>query len=181
MRELICDLFLSLDGFARGSNEQAYFGYDGPELRQWIQSELSQPQVILMGRNTYNSLAGIAAAAADSGSGRMDELPKLVFSNTMNGPLAWNNTQLVSGELGEQMRALKQRPGDRLRTFGSIRLVQGMLELGLVDRLRLMVFPLLLGEAGREPIQAGLQRTILQLTCTTVLDGRLVLLEYKQN
>ncbi len=181
MRALISDLFISLDGFATGTNEPAYFGYDGPELSGWISAELSKPQVILMGRNTYLALSRFNAEAKDPGSRRMRELPKLVFSNTLRSPLDWDNTQAIAGGLEGTIRALKQQPGDAIRTFGSVRLVQGLLELGLVDRLRLMVFPLLLGDSGHEPLHAGLRRTALRLLGTSVLDGRLVLLEYGQD
>jgi len=94
-------------------------------------------------------------------------------------PLAGNNTRLVSGGLAEGMRALKRRSADPLRSIGSITLVKGMIQLGLVDRLRVMVFPLILGEAGREPAYAGYLRTGLDLVGTRVLDSRLVLLEYR--
>lgn len=92
MRGLIVDLFISLDGFAGGVDTEAYFGYEGPDLISWIQAELNQPQVILMGRNTYVSLVESAAAATDPGSVQMRKLPKLVFSNTLNDPLVWDNT-----------------------------------------------------------------------------------------
>jgi dihydrofolate reductase len=178
MRELIADLFISLDGFASGTDEPAYFGYDGPDLSSWVLAELNQPHVLLMGRNTYSVLSEVAAAATDPVSARMRELPKLVFSSTLKGPLKWNNTQVIAGDLAQQIHALKQQPGDTIRSIGSIQLVQGMLELGLIDRLRLMIFPLMLGDTGQEPIHAGLRRTALHLVATKVLDSRLVLLEY---
>lgn len=178
MRQLIADLFISLDGFASGVNVPAYFGYDGPDLSRWVQTELNQPQVILMGRNTYVSLVGFAAEAMDSVSIRMRELPKVVFSNTFDGPLTWNNTRVISGDLAQQIHTFKQQPGDPIRTIGSVQLVKGLIHLGLVDRLRLMVFPLFLGDAGRELIYANFQRTALHLVDTQVLDSRLVLLEY---
>jgi len=77
MRELIADLFISLDGFAAGTAEEPYFGYDGPDLSSWVRAELNKSQVMLMGRNTYLALSGFAAAAADPVSARMRELPKL--------------------------------------------------------------------------------------------------------
>jgi len=179
MRKIIADLFISLDGFAFGVGEKAYFGYDGPELSSWVQREISQPQVILMGRNTYVSLAGYSATATDSASVRMRELPKLVFSNSLNEPLTWSNTKVIAGNLAEQIRVLKQQLGDPIRIFGSIQLVKGLMQLGLVDRLRLLVFPVILGDAGREPIYAEFQRTALHLVGTQTLDSRLVLLEYE--
>lgn len=179
MRNLIADLFISLDGFASGTNEEAYFGYDGPELSSWIEKETNQPQVILMGRNTYVALAHFAAEATDPNSIRLRELPKLVFSNSLHEPLTWQNTRVMAGDLAQQIRALKQQSGDPIRTFGSMQLVKGLVQLGLVDRLRLMVFPLILGVTGREPIYTEFQRTALHRVGTKVLDSRLVLLEYE--
>lgn len=132
-----------------------------------------------MGRNTYLALSGFAATAADPVSARMRELPKLVFSGTLEGPLAWKNTQVVGGDLAQALRTIKQQPGDPIRSIGSIQLVKGMMAVGLVDRLRLMVFPVILGGAGSEPIYANHERTALRLVGTTVLDSRVVLLEYE--
>lgn len=179
MRNLTADLFISLDGFAAGIHEEAYFGYNGAELSSWVQTETNRAQVILMGRHTYVALAHFAAEATDPHSVRMREIPKLVFSNTLKEPLAWNNTRVIAGDLAQQIGELKQQAGDPIRTFGSMQLVRGLLQLGLVDRLRLMVFPLILGEAGREFIYAEFQRTALNLVGTKVLDSRLILLEYE--
>jgi dihydrofolate reductase len=179
MRELTADLFVSLDGFAAGVDAGAYFGYFGPELGDWIRTEPDRPQVILMGRVTYEVLSGFASAA-DEASARTNDLPKVVYSNTLQEPLAWNNTSLLRGDLAEAIGSLKRQPGDPLRSMGSITLVRSMmLRLGLVDRLRLVVFPLILGSAGREPALAGHPKTGLELTESRVLDSRLVVLEYR--
>jgi dihydrofolate reductase len=179
MREFIADLFISLDGFASGVNEAAYFGYFGEELGKWVRDELYQRQLLIMGRVTYEALARFVPAATDEVSVQMTNLPKLVFSHTIEEPLAWKNTRLVKASAADEITALKQQPGDRLRSIGSIRLVKSMMQLGLVDRLRLMVFPLILGDAGRESIYAGYLRTCLELIDSKVLDSRLILLEYR--
>ncbi|HKD86428.1 MAG TPA: dihydrofolate reductase family protein [Terriglobales bacterium] len=179
MRELIADLFISLDGFASGVNQPAYFGYFGQELGLWVRDRLAEPQVLLMGRITYELLAGFSASAHDELSARMTELPKLVFSGKLHEPLLWKNTHLLSGAVAEEVKALKQREGNPLRTIGSLSLVKSLVQQGLVDRVRLMVFPLLLGGAGREPIFAGYGQTRLELIQTKVLDSRLVMLEYR--
>jgi dihydrofolate reductase len=179
MAELTADLFLTLDGFAAGVDEGPFFGYAGAELDGWVRDNLDRPQLVVMGRVTYEALAEISSSASDQASARMNDLPKVVFSNTLTEPLAWNNTRLVSGGLAEGMRALKRRSADPLRSIGSITLVKSMIQLGLVDRLRVMVFPLILGEMGREPAYAGYSRTGLDLVGTRVLDSRLVLLEYR--
>jgi dihydrofolate reductase len=179
MRELTADLFISLDGFASGVNQAAYFGYFGPNLADWVRENLERPQVIIMGRATYVALAQFSASATDDLSARMSSLPKLVFSSTLKEPLAWKNTRLLKSAAADEIRALKQQPGDPLRSIGSISLVKSMMQLGLVDRIRLMVFPLILGSAGREPMFAGYAQGNLELVDTKVLDSRLVLLEYR--
>ena len=175
MRELIVDLFATVDGFARGRNSPAYFGYGGPELDAWIGGQLATPHVVLMGSNTYRALSAIAATGADP---RMDKLPKVVFSASLRLPLAWANTTLVSDDVAIAVPAMKAEPGDLLRVIGSLSLVRSLLRLGLVDRLRIMVFPQILGETGEEPFLAGLPDISLRLGATQILDERLVLLEY---
>ena len=179
MRELIADLFISLDGFASGTDEAAYFGYFGQDLGNWVHEHLAARQVILMGRVTYEALARFAVSATDEVSARMRTLPKLVYSNTLCEPLAWNNARVIKGDVGAAITALKQQEGEPLRSIGSIRLVRSLAKLGLIDRFRLMVFPLILGETGREPIYADYPRVALELLGTKVLDSRLILLEYR--
>lgn len=178
MRELIADMFTSLDGFASGTNEAAYFGYFGDDLGNWVHEHLDEHQVMLMGRVTYEALAAFAMSATDEVSARMRAIPKLVYSNTLHEPLSWDNTSLISGNLGDSITALKRQKGDLIRCIGSIRLVKGLMKLGLVDRLRLMLFPLILGETGKELIYADYPRVPLELANTKVLDSRLILLEY---
>jgi dihydrofolate reductase len=179
MRELIADLFISLDGFASGVNEAAFFGYFGKQLEQWVNDRLAEPQVLMMGRVTYASLAQFSSVATDELSLRMTQLPKLVFSSTLREPLTWQNSQLVKGSLADEILTHKQETGEPLRCIGSISLVKSMIQLGLVDRLRLMIFPLILGTVGKEPVFDAYLRTSLSLIDTRVLDARIVLLEYQ--
>lgn len=179
MRELIADLFTTLDGYAFGEGAPAYFGYLGPDLERWIDDNLATPQVLLMGRVTYQTMWAIVRDQPVEGADRMNELPKVVFSGTLGEPLEWNNSRLVNADLFEEVRSLKARTGDPLRTIGSLSVVKALMEAGLVDRLRLIVFPQILGETGRRPIFAGLPDIDLELVSTDVLDGRLVALEYR--
>jgi dihydrofolate reductase len=179
LRELTADLFVSLDGFASGASEAAFFGYFGEDLGRWISENLQQPQLLMMGRVTYEAMAQFVPAATDPTSLRMNELPKLVFSSKLKEPLRWNNTRLAKTPLSDEIRKLKKQPGEPLRSIGSVTLVKSMMQLGLVDRLRLMVFPVILGDAGREPIFATYARTPLELIGTKTLDSRLTLLEYR--
>jgi hypothetical protein len=76
MRPLTADLFATVDGYASGEGTSAFFGYPGPDLDQWVQDELAKPQVVLIGRVTYQAMAGISAAGTDPISTKMTELPR---------------------------------------------------------------------------------------------------------
>lgn len=180
MRELLADLFITVDGYAAGRESPAFFGYSGPELFGWIEEQLAKPHTMVMGAHTYRTLAGIVAFAgdADASSARMTELPKLVFSSSLRPPLDWANSTVIAEAVADAVPNLKQQDGDPLRVIGSVGLVRSLLRLGLVDRLRLMLFPQILGATGRERIFDELPDLNLGLISTRVLDGRLVLLEY---
>ena len=107
MGELVADLFTSLDGYAYGEGAPAYFGYPGPDLERWIDEHLATPQVLLMGRVTYEAMSAIVRDQPVEGRDRMNELPKVVFSGTLAEPLEWNNSQLTKSDLVEEVRSLK--------------------------------------------------------------------------
>lgn len=178
MSELIADLFVSLDACAQAAGVGPYFGYGGPELDAWIQTELDKPQLVVLGRVTYETLASFSNGS-DQGSRRLADSPKVVMSSTLSEPLEWANTRVVAGDALETMPALKRDSEVPLRTIGSLSLVRSLAGAGLVDRLRLMLFPLSCGSAGREHIfQEGVLRR-WALHQTSVLDERVVLLEYR--
>ena len=181
MSELTADLFVSLDGLASAVDVGPYFGYGGPELDTWIHSELDKPQLIVFGRVTYEALAAISSNGSDRGSRRLTESPKVVVSSTLSEPLEWANTRLVAGDAVEALPALKRDSEVPLRTMGSLSMVRNLAGAGLVDRLRLMVFPVTCGSAGRERIFQEGELGRWQLEQTTVLDGRVVLLKYQMS
>ena len=106
MGELVADLFTSIDGYAYGEGAPAYFGYPGPDLERWIDEHLATPQVLLMGRVTYEAMSAIVRDQPVEGRDRMNELPKVVFSGTLAEPLEWNNSRLAKGDLVEEVRSL---------------------------------------------------------------------------
>ena len=167
-----------------GVNEPPFFGYFGEDLSAWIKDNLEKPQMLIMGRVTYAALAQFAIASTDELNMRMTALPKNVFSRTLHEPLPWRNTRLVQTRAEQEIATLKQQDGAPLRSIGSIGLVKSMIMVQHVDRLRLMIFPVVLGTAGREPIFAGYEKTRLELISSSILDSRVALLEYtpsKQN
>jgi dihydrofolate reductase len=179
MRELTVDLFITVDGWAKGTSSPAYFGYGGPELDAWIDDQTRRPHVMLLGATTYRTLAGIVVGADDPASTLMTERSKVVFSRSLTAPLTWANTTLVADDAEAWVAAAKSGPGEPLRVIGSLSLGRSLLRAGLVDRYRVLVFPQVLGDTGAESAYAGLPDLDLELRGSTVLDSRLVLLDYR--
>ena len=177
MSSLTVDVFVSVDGWAGSDGLPGYFGYLGPELADWISSEGQSPQIVLLGRRTYELLAGLPLELRDEGWERLSRLDKLVFSRTLTSAI-WPNTRVCSGELVEEVTALKASSSVPLRTMGSLSLARQLTSAGVVDRLRLMVFPLLAGPVGREAAFEGVASADLQLVGHRSIDGRVLLLEY---
>jgi len=130
-----------------------------------------------MGATTYRLMSGFA----ESGEAAFDEMtarPKIVFSSTLDEPLTWANSRLVQGDAVEAVRELKEDGGVSMATVGSLSVCRSLLEAGLVDRLRLVVFPVITGSSGRERIYDGYPDVALKLVDSTTLHGRRQLLEY---
>jgi dihydrofolate reductase len=125
MGELVADLFTSLDGYAYGEGAPACFGYPGPDLERWIDEHLATPQVLLMGRVTYEAMSAIVRDQPVEGRDRMNELPKVVFSGTLAEPLEWNNSRLAKSDLVEEVRSLKAVPDLFDQVFESARSANG--------------------------------------------------------
>lgn len=179
MRELTVDLFSTVDGWGSGRNSPGYFGYDGPDLQARIDEQLARPHVMLMGATSYRLMSEIVATGDDPTFPRMAELPKIVFSKTLTPPLTWANTTIIDEPVETAVPAMKDEPGDPMRVIGSLSLVRSLFRFGLVDRLRLTVFPQVLGESGQERLLQGLPDVNLRLVSTEVLDQRLVVLDYR--
>jgi dihydrofolate reductase len=172
------DLFVSADGYARGEHSPGYFGYLGPDLQRWIDEEMEQPHHELMGRRTYEMLEALPAEARDEGYERMVHRPATVFSRTLRST-SWPGASVESRDVGEVVRERKEADEVPMRTIGSLSVVRQLVNAGLVDRLRLMVFPLFVGPSGLEPAYDALDETELELLDQRVLDGRILLVEYR--
>lgn len=175
---LVVDVFVSVDGWAGSDGLPGYFGYLGPELADWIAAEGAAPQVVLMGRRTYLMLADLPEEVRDEGWHRLSRLEKVVFSRSLT-EASWSNTRICSGDLVDEVRGLKAGSDVPLRTVGSLSVARQLLAAGLVDRLRLMIFPLVAGPPGREAAFNGADSADLELVDHRVLDGRVLLVEYR--
>jgi dihydrofolate reductase len=178
MPDLVCELIISLDGFARGQRSPAYYGYFGPDFADWIKTNMAVPHRMLIGRLTYELLEGLPAQARDEGWETMTTTPGLLFSGTLEAT-DWPGLKIVRDDLVGIVRELKSTDGPELRTLGSLSLVRQLLAAGLVDRLKLVVCPLILPQTGIERTFEGLPDIAFDLVSTRVLDERVLLLEYR--
>ena len=178
MSTLTIDLFSSLDGFAGAEGWPGYYGKEGPELMAWLEQKLAEDHVLVMGANTYRMMSQIVVETEDPTFARMAEIPKVVFSTTLEPPLTWANTQLVAEDAVSALRTMKQERSAPMRTMGSVSLGKALMRAGLVDRLQLAVFPVVTAQSGLEPIFADWPDLELELVTTRTFDGRIQLLEY---
>src|SRR5438552_4289181 len=105
-------------------------------------------------------------------------MSKVVFSTTLREPLAWANTQLVTRDPVEAVREMKAKGSKPMRTIGSLTLCRSLLKASIVDRFRVVVFPVITGSSGRERIYDGYPDVALDMIKSRTFDGRIQLLEY---
>ncbi|MGX1372617.1 dihydrofolate reductase [Streptomyces canus] len=178
MQTLTVDVFLSVDGWAGSVTSPGYFGYLGPDLEEWVARESARPQLVILGRRTYEALAGLPDQARDDSTRRLTETRTVVFSTTVEAT-SWPHTRICRDDLLGEVARLKRDSDVPLRTMGSLSVARQLLGAHLVDRLRLMTFPLLVGPSGREPFFAEVASADLELVGNRVLDGRVLLIEYR--
>jgi dihydrofolate reductase len=188
MSELLVDFITSLDGYASGEGWPGFWGLEGPEYLAWLGE---QPEVTyLMGANTYRLMSGFAAGEVPAGvddfrpeeEASVDGLtkaPKVVFSATLDEPLTWANCTLVRGDAVEAVREMKESTSGILGTIGSLSLCRSLLRAGLVDRFRVIMFPVITGATGDERIYDGYPDVALEMIQHRTFDGRIQMVEYK--
>ena len=177
MPELMIDFVTSLEGHGAAEGWPGFWGMEGPEYLEWLGDQPESDYTILMGANTYRLMSGLADEG-EPGTDALAGLPKIVFSSTLTEPLAWPNSRLVATDPVEAVRELKDEGTESLRTLGSLTLCRSLLAAGLVDRFRVVLFPVITGSTGHDRIYDGYPDVALELVNSHVFDGRLQLLEY---
>jgi dihydrofolate reductase len=181
--ELLVDFITSLDGYASAEGWPGWWGLEGPEYLAWLADAPERDYTILMGANTYRVMYGFTSQSGlpSEEAGTMDELTrasKVVFSSTLQPPLPWANTRLISGDAVEAVRKMKQEGSGPMTTLGSLTLCRALLKAGLVDRFRVGIFPVITGSTGSERIYDGYPDVALDMLTSRTFDGRIQLLEY---
>ncbi len=179
MASLMVDFIISLDGYGAAEGWPGYWGMEGPEYLAWIEKDEAHEHVALMGATTYRLMSGFASEMPDDpGLAGLTARPKVVFSSTLKPPLSWDNTELVAGDAVEAVQDMKRRDSRPLRTVGSLSLCRSLLEARLVDRFRVVVFPVITGATGTDRIFDGYPDIALDLVGSRTFNGRLQMLEY---
>jgi len=177
MPELMIDFITSLDGYGAAEGWPGFWGLEGPEYLAWLGDQPEADYTVLMGANTYRLMSRFAADG-EPGTEELAGMSKLVFSNTLTEPLTWPNSRLIGGDAVAAVRQLKDDGAESMRTLGSLTLCRSLLAAGLVDRFRLVVFPVITGSTGHDRIYDGYPDVALEMVRSHVFDGRLQLLEY---
>jgi dihydrofolate reductase len=185
MAEVIASLFSSLDGYASDAPD---------EEMKWVTDEFGEDMVragleqvkgadtLLFGRETYEIMSQYwpTASEDDPFTEVMNSAQKIVFSKSLRDEdITWQNTRLAKRDLAEEVAELKSESDGYLGTAGSVELVKSLVRAGLLDRLQLQVFPVVLGSSGGKPIFDGYDQTDLRLVDSTVLDSRVVVVDYE--
>jgi dihydrofolate reductase len=182
MRRLTVFNAMSLDGFiADSTGDMSWAHQQDQEWNSFVAGNASGEGVLVFGRKTYDMMAGywptpLAAENAPVVAKRMNELQKIVFSRTMEKAL-WQNTTLLKGDLGAEVKRLKQQPGPDLVILGSASIVTQLSDARLIDEYQVALAPILLG-AGRSMFAAIREKLALRLAGTRSFRNGTVFLTY---
>jgi len=149
MRKIVAGLFVSLDGVME-SPERWHFPYFNDEMGEAVGSQMAEADTMLLGRRTYQEFAGYWADKTSDVpfADQMNDTPKLVASTTLDA-VEWRNSTLIKGNVAEELTRLKQQPGKNISISGSATLVRSLLRDGVLDELRLLVHPIVVGGGRR--------------------------------
>ena len=179
MRKVVAVELVSLDGVIE-SPEGWAFSYSNDEMEEVNASGMAASDALLLGRVTYE---GLAAFWPNQPGGTpmvdyINSVPKFVVSRTLEGPLEWNNSTLIKGDVAEGITGLQRQPGKNITIIGSPTLVRSLLVKELLDELRLMVHPVVVG-GGKRLFEDGGEQKALDLVDSKTFGTGVVYLTYR--
>ena len=155
MRQIAAGLFISLDGVVEAP-EKWTGPYFNDQVGQAVGALMAPNDAMLLGRVTYEGFAAAFGGQSGGMADQMNNTPKYVVSSTLTSA-DWANSTLISGDVAARVSELKQQPGGTIGMSGSFALVTWLLQHGLLDRLDLLVFPVVLGSGKRLFSEADMQ------------------------
>jgi dihydrofolate reductase len=187
MAKIIVTEFVSLDGVIEapgGGEPYRHAGWTfaidrGEEGDKFKLDEAFASDGLLLGRTTYEGFAAAWPSMEGEFADKFNGMPKYVVSSSLTDDQAsWNNTTVLRGELAAEVAKLRESAEGELVVHGSAQLVQGLLELGLVDELRLMLFPVVLG-SGKRLFGDSEQKLPMRLTSSKIVGDGIAILVYE--
>ena len=176
MRKIVAGLFVSLDGVYE-SPDQWHFPYFNDEMGEAVSTQIAATDAMLLGRVTYQEFAAYWPQQSTDDvpfARQMNETPKYVVSNTLE-TVEWQNSTLIKGNVAEELTMLKQQPGKDIGITGSGTLVDSLLRDDLLDELRLLVHPIIVGKGKRLFSGASAQKALELVDSRTFSTGVLYL------
>lgn len=180
-RKMFSFVMMTLDGYHEGPDHSIDWHNVGEEFNRFAIHQMDEVDLLVFGRVTYELMMAYwptQAAREDDPevAARMNGLPKMVVSRTLDH-VAWANTELIRDRVAERLTEFKRQPGKDVAIVGSSNLTTSLLRMGLVDELRIMVNPVLLGRG--TPLFEGADRAGLTLLETRSFGSGNVLLAYQ--
>lgn len=177
MQTLTIDFICSLDGYGAAEGWPGWWGLESPGYLAWLEEHPDRNAPLLMGATTYRVMSQLTAEG-EPGTDVLNGIEKYVFSSSLAEPLTWPNSTLVRTDAVEYVRELKATSDRPLRTIGSVALSRSLLTGGVVDRFRVVIFPVITGATGTDRIYDGYPDVRLELAEARTFDGGIQLLEY---
>ena len=186
MGRIVVTEFISLDGVVEapgGGEDYRHGGWTfeidrGDEGNTFKLEETLSSEALLLGRVTYEGFAAAWPSRDDEFADKLNSMPKYVVSSTLVEP-EWNNTTVLKGDVAQEVAKLRQEQDGDIVVHGSPRLVQALVEHDLVDELRLMVFPVVLG-IGKRLFGETSDKKPLRLVDSKVVGDGVVILVYER-
>ena len=182
------DIFSTLDGYGSYGPDGdwgGYWGKQGPELLDHRLASFDAEQRMVFGATTFRQFVEMLASSTEESDvrdpwvTRMRNTPATVVSSTLEGPIDWPDATIVSGNAVNVVAQLKKESEVPLRSHGSISLNRALMAAGLVDFVRVTVFPVISGKTGTQPIFEGAADFDLEMVESRTLDGHTQELIYR--
>jgi dihydrofolate reductase len=180
VRKIVAGLFISLDNVYEAPDKW-HFPYFNDEMGAAVDEQMSASDTMLLGRVTYQEFAGYWPQQTSQDidiADYMNNTPKIVVSNTLDSVDEWQNSTLLKGNVAEELTKLKQQPGKNIGMTGSGTLVRSLLRDGLLDELRLLVHPIVVG-SGKRLFEGGIGQTPLKLVDSKTFSTGVLSLTYQ--